>query len=103
MQKFGLRLQKANLRKVTSLRRRTSLILLRWQWEPTQMHALVFDGSTGSIIDPSFSAWQCTMNDIQYNLDSIYYVNRKNIQPVARSGHHDLAIGSSDHSSSLAV
>jgi hypothetical protein len=102
MPKFGLQVQKSNLRKVASLRRRTSLILLRWHWEPTQMHALVFDGSTGKILDPTFAYYKCTLDEIQRNLDSIYYVKRTN-QPMARTAQNTPALLGADPCVSLAV
>jgi ABC-type bacteriocin/lantibiotic exporter with double-glycine peptidase domain len=102
MPKFGLRVQKANLRKVSSLRKRTSLILLRWRSDPTQMHALVFDGSTQRIIDPSPTSWIISMDEMQQNLDSIYHVKRIN-QPAPRVAENTHIISGSDPCVSLAV
>jgi hypothetical protein len=100
MEENGLRVEQSNLRKVSSLRRRTSLILLRWRHEPAQMHAVVFDGSTGRIIDPSL--WPSSREEIQDNLESIYHVERIT-QPMARPAKNTSALRRADCSLSLAV
>jgi hypothetical protein len=75
MPSLGLEVKKSNLRYVRSLRRKTSLILLRWQSEPTQLHGIVFDGESGSFIDPDFDG-RITVRRMQKNLEAIYHVRR---------------------------
>jgi len=72
MPTLGLSIKKANLRQITSLRRRTSLVLLRWKEEPWQSHGVVFDGESGRFLDPG--DMNLRVKDLQENLDSIYYV-----------------------------
>jgi hypothetical protein len=101
MPRFGLHLQKSNLRSVHSLRRRTSLILLRWQVEPTQMHALVYDGEAGKILDPCYDFFPVTLGDINNNLDSIYYVKKS--RQLERHHQGGSASGRSNRSLPLAI
>ena len=75
MPSLGLKVEKSNLRNVRSLRRRTSLILLRWRTEPTQMHGIVFDGEAGRFLDPD-PMYPITMCRMQKNLEAIYHIRR---------------------------
>jgi len=75
MPRVGLEPQKANLRNVKSLRKRTSFIVLRWKYEPQLSHGVVFDGTTGHFLDPCYEQ---PLNHQTYNrnLESIYYIKR---------------------------
>jgi hypothetical protein len=75
MPSLGLKMEKSNLRNVRSLRRRTSLILLRWQDEPTQMHGIVFDGEARKFLDPD-PMYPVSLRRMQKNLEAIYHVRR---------------------------
>jgi hypothetical protein len=79
--RVGLQLQKANIKSVKSLRKRTSLIILRWKCEPERSHAVVFDGESSRFIDPSYHP-HLSYRLYNRNLDSIYYVKKLNNQEV---------------------
>ena len=72
---IGLKIKKANLRNIKSLRKRTSLILLRWKSEPWLSHGLVFDGEVGIILDPAYEETS-SLRFYNSNLETIYYVKR---------------------------
>jgi hypothetical protein len=73
--RVGLEPQPAKIRSVKSLRKRTSLIILRWKNEPTLSHGIVFDGETGTFLDPCY---QQPLSHRVYNrnLENIYYIKR---------------------------
>lgn len=86
---IGLQLQPAKLRNVKSLRKRTSLIVLRWKHMPDLSHATVFDGNTGNFLDPAFE--KPSSRVYNSNLHTIYYIKRTShglpIQNTDIGGH----------------
>lgn len=71
----GLKFQPAKLRSIKSLRKRTSLIIIRWRDEPDVSHGIVFDGESGTFLDP------CYQQPLRYqvydrNLETIYYIKK---------------------------
>jgi ABC-type bacteriocin/lantibiotic exporter with double-glycine peptidase domain len=76
---LGIKVKRAKLRNVKSLKKRTSLIFLRWKTDPDLMHTLVFDGKQGKILDPLPSHIKpITKGECNRNLEAIYYVSRNN-------------------------
>lgn len=73
LDKHGIKTKKAKLKRATSLKKRTALIMLRWKIAPELMHAVVFDGETGKIYDPG-SYHDPKVYD--YNMHAIYYIEK---------------------------
>ena len=76
MPKFGIHPIRASIRSVRSLKKRTSLVLLRWRTQPSLQHALIFDGETGNFVDPSFKT-SLNHKVMNRNLEAIYYIKKK--------------------------
>lgn len=70
--KLGLNPVKRPLRQLRNLRR-TALVLIRWEYAPTLMHAVVYDAIRDRFLDPGYSTKK--MKVYQRQLDSVYYFN----------------------------
>lgn len=75
MPQFGLEIKLSNLKSVQSLKKRTSLVILRWRTCPERSHALLFDGEQGIFVDPCYKV-PLNHRIMNINLEDIYYVKR---------------------------
>lgn len=73
--RLGLEAKWSGLRNVKTLRKRTSLVILRWHDYPTLSHALVFDGEKSVFVDPLYDT-PLNHTTLNRNLFGIYYVKR---------------------------
>jgi hypothetical protein len=72
---------KPELSKLRHLRnlRRTALLIMRWEYEPSRMHGVVFDAKTRKFLDP---AWMRPdpINFYERQLDTVLYFNKPGLR-----------------------
>jgi hypothetical protein len=101
LERVGIKGRPASFKRFSSYRKRDkhALLIIRWKWDPTRCHTVVYDGEAHVFYDPSHGGelhkWQ--VKDWEKQLDCAIFVEAPPIHEVKPEAPSDIPRSADAH------